>query len=402
MRVLIKELKKIFSLRIVLILALFSAVYFYISIQITDYRTDLLLGTNSVYDVPFYEELVQEYGATLSIDEWDSLMDKRTDMEEQLEELIKQDKILSESGIDTLDKFYKEDYRLSFSSDLTEEETEIYDKMLYLHFGHPDSSKIFFRLQIISSMEDFRGYAFFFADEKSAKKYLDPDSSKLMQERELKQRTRSEVSLLPYSVLKLIDHEDCVRLPILAVICCFVLIVPFPIGEKLRGVFSIYASTKTGRRIFNKQLSASVLTGTIVAVIFAAIYTFMLWLKKVFFFKDCPIFTYAGIWNWFDITFGQLMLMHLAAFMLITVSASVLAYLVGRLANNYITGIAVSIPAAAAYCALTSYCSAFMFDMNWEFWLCMMKVILGIIVPCLAIFITAFFVTKRDKVRDML
>ena len=69
MRVLRKEMKKILDLRLLVILALFSAVYASMFLGVSQ---DGWNYSNSQYDVGFHKELVMEFGPGLSFHEWDA------------------------------------------------------------------------------------------------------------------------------------------------------------------------------------------------------------------------------------------------------------------------------------------------------------------------------------------
>ena len=219
---------------------------------------------------------------------------------------------------------------------------------------------------------------------------------------------QDEMSLLPQAPCTLINDEKP-QLIAFCVICSFVLILFCQITERLRGMILMTASTKTGRKIFQRQMLASLVCGGIIGIFVSVVYGIMLYMKNVYIFADCPIS--SDIFHfWVDMTFGQYLILHSLILVFISAISGLLAYFIGRLSTNYIAGIALSIPTAILYCM---GCAKFMkfilrIDINPEYFYCkslsasLLWTFGGLALIALLIEIMVYFLLKRDKERDIL
>lgn len=357
MRIFRKELAKIFNFRLILILLGFALCFEYLFINWNYYPG---YSANSPYDVPYSEELVAEFGPTLSEDEFENFSRKRESLAKIVEAEMQNSEIFRTYGVETIEQF--EEYHEK-SGELTEEELLIQREIDNFWFSNEVTEPVLFRMQVLDQYIEDKGRTFF-ADE-SGLAFWSDYFTRHSQEVGKRLQTlfkRNEVSLLPYSVYVLIN-DDFLRLMVLSVVCCFVLILSYQITERLRGMLPIAASAKIGRQFFRKQMLASMTSGAILGLVIGSIYGVMLWSKHVFVFVDCPLS--GRLYRfWVDMTFGQYMLLCLLLLILLSAAAALLAHFIGRLSANYIAGIAISIPSAAVYYVLVLLFGNYMFKIG--------------------------------------
>ena len=283
MKIFRKELAKIFNIRLILILAGFAVIFEYLFINWNYYPG---YSASSPYDVPFYEELVTEFGPTLSIDEYNDFLQKKKDLASVVEAEMQNSEVFRKYGVETIEQF--EEYH-NKSGELTEEENLILEETTNFWFRNEVTEPILFRIQVLNQyIEDIGSH--FFADDEGMEYWSEYFShhSPDVQERMQELFRRKEVSLLPDSVYNLIN-DDFLMLAILSIICCFVLVLSYQITERLRGILPIAVSAKVGRRIFRRQMFTSVISGIILGIVIGGIYGVMLWSKNVFIFAACPL-----------------------------------------------------------------------------------------------------------------
>ncbi len=353
MKIFRKELAKIFNFRLILILIGFALIFEYLFINLNYYPG---YSANSPYDVPFYEELVAQFGSTLSREEYDDFLQKKKDLAAIVEAEMQNSEVFRAYGVETIEQF--EEYH-NKSGELTEEETLILDETINFWFWNDVTEPILFRIQVLNRYIESAG-THFFADDSSLEYWSDYFSRHSPEVAERLQTLfwRDEISLLPNSLYNLIN-DDFLRLVILSVVCCFVLILSYQVTERLRGIIPIAASAKIGRRIFRRQMLASMISGAILGLVIGGIYGVMLWSKNVFVFADCPLS--GRVYRfWLDMTFGQYILLCFLLLVVISAAAALLAHFIGRLSANYIAGIAISIPSAAIYYVLVFLFGNFM------------------------------------------
>lgn len=271
MRIFRKELAKIFNFRLILILVGFALIFEYMFINWNYYPG---YSASSPYDVPFCEELVEEFGSTLSKDEYEDFVQKKESLIALVEAEMQNSEVFRTYGVETYEQFEKYHENLD---ELTEEEILIHDETSNFWYDNEVTEQALFQIQVLDGYIENKGRAFF-ADENGLTFWSEHFSyhSPEVAERLSTLFKRDEVSLLPYSVYSLIN-DDFIMLMILAVVCCFVLILSYQITERLRGILPIAVSSKVGRHIFRKQMLASMTSGAILGLVTGSIYGVMLW-----------------------------------------------------------------------------------------------------------------------------
>ena len=98
MRIIINECKKILDIRIILLLCMFSILYYMTFTQIYLYPTGGQV-TNTKYDIPFTAELVKEWGPKWKVKDEKQYQEKHQELERGFAKIIKQDQELSKRGL---------------------------------------------------------------------------------------------------------------------------------------------------------------------------------------------------------------------------------------------------------------------------------------------------------------
>lgn len=75
MKILIKECKKIMDIRVLLVIAVFTVLFYQLFLEVTIYPAGGQT-TNSPYDMPFYAELIESWGTSLPREDWSKLDEK--------------------------------------------------------------------------------------------------------------------------------------------------------------------------------------------------------------------------------------------------------------------------------------------------------------------------------------
>lgn len=81
MKILIKECKKIMDIRVLLVIAVFTVLFYHLFLEVTIYPAGGQT-TDSPYDMPFYAELIESWGTSLPREDWSKLDEKRKELEE--------------------------------------------------------------------------------------------------------------------------------------------------------------------------------------------------------------------------------------------------------------------------------------------------------------------------------
>lgn len=376
MWILRKEIRRILSIKLLAILVLFSVCFSFLFLSIAQ---EFWNYSFSQWDVDFYRELVSEFGTELSIDEWDSFLSKRQQLIDDFMTEVRKSPVMQKYEIDTYDKYYDAKERLMLSDNMSDDDEELRNEISRLVFEDEVASPISFKLQCMDQICDDKERGHIFTDSESA----------------------DNISLIHRAATETVDG-DLVKMLILSAVWCFVLILPYQIGERLRGIRDIQLCTKTGRKCFNKQAAASVIVGLIIGIMLCAVYAVLLARKGAFDFAACKISSH-GYEYWLDMTYGQYLSFYAVFMLLSSAGSALLAYFVGRLSANYIAGISIAIPTVAALCTAMKYLGIAPFNDKWN-----VTMELSILRACGVPLVCAVCVTavcimlKRDKVRDIL
>lgn len=399
MRIIRKEIRKILSIKLIVILLIFSVLYV---TQIPYIAMNWWNHTASPYEVDLHRELIGKFGATLTIDEWDEFMLFRQDLIDDLMEYILQDETMQKYGIDTYEK-YEEQRELTNHGEA--HETELGQEYTRLIFDDPVTSPLNFKIQTIDSLVAAKESGYIYSSIEDAENKMHnmdyyQNMSESAQNRIVQLWTGTELSLLHAAVTENVK-DDFVRMVILAVIWCFVLILPYQISERLKNVRDIQLTTKTGRKIFGKQAVISVLLGALIGVMVSAVYAYLLWRKGAFDFIHCPI-NIMMIRYWVDMTYGQFLLLYAGELIMTSVVSALLAYLIGRLSVNYIVGLGISIPVTAALCIAVNLIMRTPFYMGISEISSFCLICIPIIILPVVVLMLAGAMLCRDRVRDIL
>lgn len=410
MRLLLKELKKLFNLRLSIILAAFTALYFCLILS----ASFLYLGTGqNDYYLSLHKELLSEFGGELSLDEWDAFLAKREEIAAEFADKLEEadSEILNKYDIKSYEDYLREQDRV-FSKFFSknEDDVELEREMRRVTEQNESTYMLLFWLQlmdhdyiwekekyhsILSSESEFEAA---FAEGSWGFAY--ENEAVLAREKEL--ATRGRVSLIPYCLIDLPEH-DFGHLLALAAIICFILVLPRLINERLRSMRPIQLVSKTGRGIFTVQACACALIGITAGVFLSLLYCIMLCVQGLFIFFPCDLNGVSGTTFWVDMSFGSYLLIHAGVLILFSICCSLAAYFIGRLARSYIAGIGLALPAAAALVFGFSRLSRFMLTTYAYQPLSVSFLKLGGMLAILAaIALAVLIMLKRDKVRDIL
>ena len=138
MRIIINECKKILDIRIILLLCMFSILYYMTFTQIYLYPTGGQV-TNTKYDIPFTAELVKEWGPKWKVKDEKQYQEKHQELERGFAKIIKQDQELSKRGIVDYEIFNKKYEELGQKTTLSKQEKElgkILENMCFIMIRH--------------------------------------------------------------------------------------------------------------------------------------------------------------------------------------------------------------------------------------------------------------------------
>ncbi len=393
MRIVFYEMKKIWSVKLLLIVTLLCGLFYAIFMEFNiEYFPN---GHPATEEVDYSIEMTQRYGPTLEDDEFSEFMKTREELISEAEMYIKTNPIFSEVGIYT----YADYQEMSQKRDQTEAEYNAEWILLKEECGF-----VQFKLQTLDRIEEcYYNYPEYKLEGLISEATSEKELARLMEIQETKEYR---------NIMDGYVFEDTVTytiyLAILAILAVLVLISPLIVTDRARNVHLLQYTAKHGRRILNQQLIAVVLSAFLLAttllLIFGAVYsahgTWLFWNNGLLSFLNTPTDFF-----WFDITYGQYITACIVLLYILCLSAAAVAFMLSRFSQNLITLIFKLIPAFAVFGALCF--SVFHYTFSSTNNLYMGTSVIGIEpIVCSLVFIAglavSLYIVRREKKVDVI
>ena len=329
----LQEIKKIFGIKRVLLIAIFAVIYYFLFFQfnvgIPEYTSERVLLDASL-------ELVEKYGESLDETEYRDLLENFADKEEsEIDRWLKENEEYSQYGIES----YKD--WIAMASYLPEADARSLSSQILTNFTIEESRaamEIAFREVYTNSLIESYN-----TKENLPIAYYD-DILK-QEEKRIAERNQEEVySLMPYSVMTnyLRIFPDFAIFLFLSIIF---LIVPYSVKDTMEGIPILQYTSQKGCRYYWKKLAAVFICSLILCAIEIGWFAIMIGVNHTFSFMGCFV---SGFWNPFitfmKLTFGQYITLSLAYITVVALCLSMITYGLSSCAHNYISAIAFQIP----------------------------------------------------------
>ena len=237
MRLFFYECKKIMNIRLILILALFTVLFYYLFMQCMYYPWD---NAGSVAQMDLSDRLMKEYGTALRYEDIGVLTEIKAEQTERLDRLVQENAMLQKAGITGWEELVEV---LANSDEQSGADTvngvsvdDLWAARTEIDFG--SGQREVFLKQAIEGIEEQMKYKPFMGvekgqEEQAAQKIVESFSDSWDNENEVMAAVRrveevireNRMSLLPDSAFEYV-RWDLPRLGLLMVISCMILILP--------------------------------------------------------------------------------------------------------------------------------------------------------------------------------
>lgn len=316
MRIIINEIRHIFNWKMALILVLFTAAFYYMFIAFDiQYFPN---GTGNVYDYKIAVDMLKTYGRTMDTNEFKNFEQIYNQRVKAADSYIQSQSEFKQAGITTYKAFKNLDVSSSTYSKLSD---KVFSK---------DNVSVFWELQ---------------ESENPISSYENMDNVKNDSTLTSAQKVRineiissgSLKSIFPSEIFE--NYNDLIGYDaILIILCVIFMLGPVYLKDRRNNVNYMQYSSKTGRRIFKKKITASLISAfiliTLQFVLLFAVYSHN---NTGMFFGSGIMSFYNGIYSWYNLTFLQYIIMTVAGVYVIGLCAALITLLASRLAPNYIT-----------------------------------------------------------------
>lgn len=335
MQIFWNELRKILNWRMLVILLVFTGLYYNLAM-----KNSLAYSAADLAEIQTGQAMLQKYGTSMDSAEQDDFENTIfKDMKQKVNQQIAGMKAFQDAHIKNVDELEalakkggSESAALYNSLGKTVSETE----------NNPSPYDVYENAR--SMIGNFKSKTIHAATEPQAYKGSDAASVK-----EREQAGRTSFSVLPSCVegsLKTLVYS----LFVLLVFSVVILITPYLVRERRSGVRTLAYTSKKGRALFRTQFAAALAAAVLVAAVQFAVLLFLLCTgqhRVDFVFRDCLISNtiFDQGFLWWDLTLGQSMLLNCLLVFAFVIGFAVFSFVISKLCRNYVAAVAVQIPA---------------------------------------------------------
>ena len=330
MRIIINEIKKLFNLKILLILGL---IVFIICKIFISFWIEVFPNGSETPDFNLSVQMLKDYGTTMDEKEFEDFKEKSALREKEADEYLKGDKEAQELGI----KSYRE-LRESLDKGKTDEKVEALHSKIYFK----DNVYLFWEMQsresLIASYENPLN--------RNAELYSSkPNKYKRLKELEKGDQLKSVLSYVTF-----LNYDSLItNFSILVVVTLAFIISPIFLRDEKNKVNLLQYSSKTGRKMGSKKVISAMITAFGISTL-ELIGLFLMYIPNdTLQFWNCSInskFNYMV--SWFDLTFGQYIMLTILVIYIITFVVTSVSLFVSSKVKSYVALIGVQVPILGA------------------------------------------------------
>ena len=358
MRVVLAELRNMFSLRAIVILVLLTGLnlWLFVGVEYRWYRT-----YEGIYNLNAAAELVELYGTEISPEERFEIEDliMRRNIE-VFERVIAESEVLAERGITTYDEFYEFRWGPDRNRDAPELigwwtfspydqsimqlrfDLRAFDVIMYVRYGLIPDYYVDNEVAISTLLEQQRDF------------YENIESGLGLNPREAA-RVREIVyvegqHMLPAHEFYTSINNTAILAAVMSIIAIYVLTGYVQARDRISNITEIQYASKSGRRTLGRQLAASLVASVIITAVQLAVVGVLLVGVVLRPFLGCQFKTsVGGLWLWFGGTIGQYLLVVAGMVFLLTVAFTLIIFFLSKYSGSYVSVVMRGVFAVPAF-----------------------------------------------------
>lgn len=337
LKIIINEIKKIFSFKMICLLIVGSAIIYkmFISFYI-DYFPG---GRPKLDEYNIMVQMIEDYGHEMDETELKHLKNIYKEKLIEADEFLNNNKDFNEVGI-----YSYEDYENTNEKSLSQEKNQKLNDIKWDYLGREEGT-IFWELRtsqnLISSYEDRNNYYSENLNENQEKRINEIIKNK------------ENESILPEVVFK--NYNDLIGLSAACIVIGITfMLTPLFLRDKKDKVEYLQYSSKHGRRLFKSKLIAGLISALIITSIELIICFILYRGNNTSMFFESNINSIFNNRFWFNITFIQYIILTVISIYIISIIVAFISMFISSKVNSYIAGIGVQVPTLFATCGLTA------------------------------------------------
>ena len=337
MKIIWQEMKKIVSVKKLLYLAGFYALYFMLFLK-PYVRQPHAFSYHQEADL--VKSFIEEYGVTLTPEEFQELKSRQPEyVYDEIDQYIASNQEFQELGI----RNFREFTDSQRGKELTLEE----DNRLWLQlYDAIPADRVTEKVTSEVTNGIWTQYIDTYEQETAGRTVYYKDLNQTAQQERLKERGEKEVyGLMPGGVLY--TNFEVLRLTgAFMTLAMLFMILPYMVSENRSRMPSLQYSFQKGRRHYGCRVAAVLLSCVLIAALTVAVYMKIAAGNRVTDFWNCSISAYSTAYiSWFPWTLGEYTFFHLLIAAAFSTGLALGVFVVTHYLENYVTAIAWVLPA---------------------------------------------------------
>lgn len=319
------ELRKIFNPKVLIFLALFHVIFYFLFLEFSFKYFPNGRPNGDVHQVTI--QMLGQYGDHMGTEEFEDFKQQLTDLEQKADQLIKSDPYFKEYRVNSY-----EEYKQKSGEGILPFEVSSYV------YNHKERNDLFYGIGA-------RGRLIEQYESKNTAAIMDLNDAQLEKVEQYEQEGIF-TSLFSYELMQnytiLLGY-----LQILVLVSSMFLLIPLYIKDRGNGVIYLQYSSKTGRKHFLIKWLTAILAVTVLYAIQLSAF-FMFYsdeIKSVFY--PISINSYFNSWlgpYWYDLSFMEFIFITMGLLYVLLLLFTTLTAMISSLARNYVIIIAALVP----------------------------------------------------------
>lgn len=383
MRIIINEMKKIFSLKMVCLLIIGSAIFYqmFISFEIETFPNGR--PALDVYNI--MAQMIEDYGNEMDETELQQFKNVYKEKLEEADELLSNNKDFNGVGV-----YSYEDYQNTSEKSFFEETNEKFDEVMWDYLLNREEGTVFWELQEFPNIIELYEERDDYSDSIDGKKYEERIN-------DINENNENE-SILTRVVFY--NYNNIIRyLGLCIVLGIAFMLTPLFLKDKMSKVEYLQQSSKHGRRLFKSKLIAGLISALIITTLELIICFILYSGNNTSMFFGSNINSVFNFSFWFSLTFIQYIIITVISIYIISIIAAFITMFISSQVNSYIAGIGTQVPALFIIGGATlGVLLNNLFAMYMPKYLFLVIYIILIVITCILV----MRIFRKEKIRDIL
>ncbi|MGO4180199.1 hypothetical protein BK120_09645 [Paenibacillus sp. FSL A5-0031] len=327
MTIVLHEIKKVFGLRMVIMLLAINVVFYFLFIQF--YFQHFPNGNPDTEIHKASIEMKKDYGTHMDNAEYELFRQKYDETIEKAEQFMKTDQQFMDAGITTYEQFYNSDYN-------NEQLNKLHNYAVF-----ESDTELFWELQarryMIERYENSEKYPYNAYGEVDAK-----------QQNRMEKHVASDEGDSIFTDVVFSNYMSLIiYMTVLIGLSILFMVSPIFLHDKRSKLIHLQYTARIGRRLFLRKLTAAMISTLLIVTVQLGVFFLMYSRLGTGLFLDSGINSIFNIgYFWYDLTFGQYIGLTVAAIYALSLITAVFAAWISSIAPNYMVIIGLQIPYA--------------------------------------------------------